>query len=172
MNKSGFLVSLISILFSVLIFPQQVLIRGKVTDKATGQPLIFANIRISETFTGTAANIDGEFELKVDKGSYKIIASYIGYYSDTLTINTTQQVNNLNFKLRQTEVILPEIVVNPGVNPALEIIRKAIDKKNFIRSLLKSSEVEAYTKGIIRTTEDITSNDNSIGVGVGGNDTT
>ena len=75
MNKSGFLVSLISILFSVLIFPQQVLIRGKVTDKATGQPLIFANIRISETFTGTAANIDGEFELKVDKGSYKIIAS-------------------------------------------------------------------------------------------------
>ncbi len=172
MIKSFFLAQFISILFTVLISPQQVLIRGKVTDSATGQPLSFANIRIIETLTGTAANIDGGFELKVLKGSYKIIASYIGYYSDTLIINTNSQINNLNFELRQTKVVLPEIVVNPGINPALEIIRKAIEKKNTGKSLLKSSEVEAYTKGIIRTTEDITSNDNSIGVGVGGSDTT
>lgn len=173
MIKIVFAAQFILTIFSILIFPQQIIINGKVTDKATAQPLSFANIRISETFIGTAANIDGEFELKLaKKGSYKIIASHIGYYSDTLIINTDLQINKLDFKLKQTEVILPEIIVNPGVNPALEIIRKAIGRKKIIKSLLKTSEVEAYTKGIIRTTEDITSSDNSIGVGIGGNDTT
>ncbi|MDT3695220.1 MAG: DUF5686 family protein [Ignavibacterium sp.] len=173
MIKSVFIAQIISIIFSILVFPQQIIVSGKVTDKTTAQPLSFANIRISETFTGTAANVDGEFELKLlKKVSYKIIASHIGYYSDTLTINTDSQINKLDFKLRQTEVILPEIVVSPGVNPALEIIRKAIEKKNIIKSLLKNSEVEAYTKGIIRTTENITSGNNSIGVGIGGSDTT
>lgn len=173
MIKIVFAAQFILTIFSILIFPQQIIINGKVTDKATAQPLGFANIRISETFIGTAANIDGEFELKLaKKGSYKIIASHIGYYSDTLIINTDLQINKLDFKLKQTEVILPEIIVNPGVNPALEIIRKAIGRKKIIKSLLKTSEVEAYTKGIIRTTEDITSSDNSIGVGIGGNDTT
>lgn len=173
MIKIFFAAQFILTIFSILIFPQQIIIGGKVTDKATSQSLSFANIRISETFIGTAANIDGEFELKLaKKGTYKIIASHIGYYSDTLIINTDLQINKLDFKLTQTEVILPEIIVNPGVNPALEIIRKAIGRKNIIKSLLKTSEVEAYTKGIIRTTEDITSSDNSIGVGIGGNDTT
>ncbi|MCZ7609471.1 MAG: DUF5686 and carboxypeptidase regulatory-like domain-containing protein [Ignavibacterium sp.] len=173
MIKNFFAAQFILTIFSILIFPQQIIITGKVTDKATAQSLSFANIRISETFIGTAANIDGEFELKLaKKGTYKIIASHIGYYSDTLIINTDLQINKLDFKLTQTEVILPEIIVNPGVNSALEIIRKAIGRKKIIKSLLKTSEVEAYTKGIIRTTEDITSSDNSIGVGIGGNDTT
>jgi hypothetical protein len=63
---------------------QQLSIKGTVTDQFTNQPLSFANIRVFSSNLGSAANIVGEYELKIPKGTYKLIASYIGYYSDTL----------------------------------------------------------------------------------------
>ena len=151
---------------------QQLTIKGTVIDQNTNQPLSFANIRIFNSNLGSAANIVGEYELKIHKGTYKLIASYIGYYSDTVEVNLDQNLYDVNFSLLQTKVDLQEVVIIPGENPALEIIRKAIEKKNLRNQLIQTYEVEAYTKGIIRTTEDISANSNSIGVGLGGSDTT
>ena len=75
-------------------------------------------------------------------------------------------------RLYKQRLILQEVVIKPGENPALEIIQKAIDKKNLRNQQIQNYEVEAYTKGIIRTTEDISASSNSIGVGLGGSDTT
>jgi hypothetical protein len=158
--------------FSIHTYAQQITIKGKVTDSKTNQGLSFANIRLAESIIGTAANINGDYELKVSIGNYKIIASYIGYYSDTVIVNTDKLFNEINFTLNQTEIDLPEIVINPGINPALEIIARAIDRKTVRNTQLKSYEVEAYTKGLIRTTEDISANNNNVSVGLGGNDST
>lgn len=171
MNK--FLIALLVVIILTLkSFAQQIIITGKITDSNTNKPLSFANIRVETTTLGTSANIDGNYELKIPRGNYKLISSYIGYYSDTLVIKPGITNQEINFSLKQSKVDLPEIVVNPGVNPALDIIRKAIDKKKIRNGLLESYIVEAYTKGIIRTTEDIAANSNSVSVGLGGNDTT
>lgn len=151
---------------------QQFTIKGKVIDKATSQPLSFANIRVLKSTLGSAANINGEYKIKISKGIYKLAASFIGYYSDTLEINLNKDISNLDFSLSQTKVDLPEVVIKPGENPALEIIRKAIEKKKIRNQNLQSYEVEAYTKGIIRTTEDISSTGGGIGLSLGGSDTT
>ena len=151
---------------------QQFVIKGKVTDRTTNQPLSFANIRIINSTIGSAANVAGEYEIKITQGTYKLIASFIGYYSDTLEVNVNQNISDINFNLLQTKIDLQEIVINPGENPAIEIIRKAIEKRKIRNQKIKSYEVEAYTKGLIRTTEDISAGDNSIGVGLGGSDTT
>lgn len=160
------------ILLTSFTLAQQITMRGRVIDSETKAPLSFANIRVAETTLGTSANVNGEFELKLKQGKYKLIASFIGYYSDTLNVDVDKYLNEVNFLLRQSEIILSEVLVRPGVNPALEIIRKAIEKKNIRNSKLKNYEVEAYTKGLIRTTEDISTGNNSIGIGLGGNDTT
>lgn len=171
MNK--FLIALLVVIILTLkSFAQQIIITGKITDSNTNKPLSFANIRVETTTLGTSANIDGNYELKIPRGNYKLISSYIGYYSDTLVIKPGITNQEINFSLKQSKVDLPEIVVNLGVNPALDIIRKAIDKKKIRNGLLESYIVEAYTKGIIRTTEDIAANSNSVSVGLGGNDTT
>ena len=151
---------------------QQLTVKGIVTDRNTNKPLSFANIRVFNSNLGSAANIVGEYELKIPKGAYKLIASFIGYYSDTLEVNLEQSLYDINFALLQTKVDLQEVVIKPGENPALEIIKKAIDKKNLRNQQIHNYEVEAYTKGIIRTTEDISASSNSIGVGLGGSDTT
>ncbi|HEX9253197.1 MAG TPA: DUF5686 family protein [Ignavibacteriaceae bacterium] len=160
------------LLFTLIINAQQVTIKGKIVDAVLKSTLSFANIRVAETTLGTSSNANGEFELKIEKGTYILVASYIGYYSDTLIVNADKIINEVNFSLQPSELILPEVLVKPGVNPALEIIRKAIEKKNLRNSKLKNYEVEAYTKGLIRTTEDISAGNNSIGVGLGGSDTT
>lgn len=170
MKKSIFVFILFC--FSVLTNAQHLIIKGKVTDKTTSQPLSFANIRVANSTLGSAANVDGEYEIKITQGTYKLIASFIGYYSDTLEVTVNQNISDINFNLLQTKVDLQEIVIKPGENPAIEIIRKAIEKRKVRNQKLQNYEVEAYTKGLIRTTEEISAGNNSIGVGLGGSDTT
>jgi hypothetical protein len=149
---------------------QNIIIKGKVTDESKN-PLPFTNIRVSGTTFGTSANKEGEYELKLKPGTYSLIASYIGYISDTVEVKVERDLMRKDFILRQTNIKLPEITVRPGENPALEIIRKAILRKKARSELLTSYEFKAYTKGIIRTEEDISSDKNSIGINVGVNDT-
>ncbi len=157
-------------LFHISVSAQQILITGTITDES-GNPLPFANVRVGSTTLGTSANRDGKYELKLNRGDYKLIASYIGYISDTTEIHPAGLEIENNFVLRQTNIRLPEITILPGENPALEIIRKAILRKKERSALLNSYEFKAYTKGIIKTPGDISAGKSSIGINVGGNDT-
>jgi len=138
-------------------------------DTQTNEPLPYVNIRVNKTSQGTAANVNGDFELKLNLGVYTLVASYIGYYSDTITVDLNQDLV-VNFQLNQTEVLLPEIVILPGENPALEIIRKAIEIRKEREEKLNSYEFEAYTKGLIRTTDEISAKGRTISSGVGSDD--
>ncbi|MCH7723950.1 MAG: carboxypeptidase-like regulatory domain-containing protein [Bacteroidetes bacterium] len=149
---------------------QQYSIEGSVKDIQTNKELGYANIRVTGTTMGTAANLEGKYELKIKGGNYILVATYIGYYSDTVVVNVSEDISDLNFRLKKTEVRLPEIVVLPGENPALEIIRKAIERKNEMNSKLLNYEFEAYTKGIVRTEGEIYSRGNRFSIGSGEND--
>jgi len=134
--------------------------------------LSYANVRVMNTNLGTAANIEGEYDLKLQAGDYYLVASYIGYYSDTIIVELNKNISNLDFILQQTKYTLADVIIKPGENPALEIIKKAIDKKKTRNEQLNSYEFEAYTKGIVRTEEDFSTKGSSIGLGVGGGDST
>ncbi len=159
------------LLCSSAAFSQQHSITGKVSDNETGLPLSYTNIRIAGTTSGTSANKEGNYELKLINGRYTLIASYIGYISDTVKINVSGDINNVNFKLRQSHVNLPEIVVLPGENPADNIIRKAIARKHERAGRLNSYEFEAYSKGIIKTEDEIKPTGNNVSLSVGSDST-
>ncbi len=149
---------------------QQIVLKGKVTDKATSAALIYANIRILETTAGTTSNMEGAYELKLKPGSYKFSASYIGYKSDTISVNLKSN-KNLNFELEPIPVHMSEITVFPGENPALAIIRKAIEAKHLRNDELNSYEFMAYTKGSVKSTKDFSTRNNSVGLSIDKNDT-
>ena len=146
-------------------------VSGKVTDKNSNEPLAFANIRVLNSSIGTTSNRNGDYELKLRRGNYRLAVTFIGYISDTISINVDKNSKNINLQLEATKVTLAEIVIRPGENPAIPIIRKAILRKDERNRKLKSYEFEAYTKGIVKTQEDISSKDNSVSLGVGINDT-
>ena len=156
--------------FSTYLFGQNFSIKGKITDRRTKRPLPFANIQVLETTLGTSSNTDGEYLLQLNRGDYKLVASYIGYKSDTISLKLNMDIP-INFKLNRTSVRLEEITVLPKENPALAIMRRVIKTKEKRNKKLKSYQFNAYTKGIIKTTQDISVGSNNVGLGLGIKDT-
>jgi len=157
-------------LITTNLIAQQFAIEGTITDRFTNHPLAFANIQVMNTSLGTSSNSDGKYLLRLEKGSYKIVASYIGYKSDTISLSVNMNLP-INFKLIHTSINLDEITVLPKENPANTIIKRAILAKNYRNEKLISYKFNAYTKGIIKSTKDISANSNSIGIGLGVKDT-
>ncbi len=161
---------LIFLLLSGYGFAQQFSVSGRITDRISGEPLSYANIRIAGTTIGTAANLDGDFELKLKQGNYSLIASFIGYKSDTVIVELSAD-RNFPIRLEPIPVKLPEVTVLPGENPADEIIRRAIEAKKTREEKIDSYIFKAYTKGLVKTTKDITTSDRSVGISIGTKDT-
>ena len=166
-----FLALLFAFQLNILTYAQQYFIYGKVTDKTSGANLSYTNIRVMNSTIGTASNKNGEYEIRLLPGKYKLIASYIGYISDTVTVNLEKNISGVNFKLNQVNIKLPEVIVSPGENPALRIIKKAIERKNERNKKLNSYEFEAYTKAFIKTPNEIKARGHSLSVGLNGSDT-
>jgi|YelNatPaOPRAMG01_1025707.scaffolds.fasta_scaffold00662_6 hypothetical protein len=161
-----FLTPVLIFAFSFSILAQNFFFHGTVCDFLTNKPLGYANVRVLNTSIGTSTNKEGQYELRLSKGKYKIVVSYIGYSTDTLALNLENNTYEFNFFLHQSTINLPEVIVHPGENPAIKIIHNAIERKNAQNKILKSYEFEAYTKGVIKTQDDFRSDENNIGIGI------
>lgn len=87
----------------------QVILKGKITDHQTGEPLPGANIVFTGTTLGTTSNEQGEFELKSKDNLSTVTFSFVGY--ETQQVNITPQVKYLNIVLSSTNLNLSEIIV-------------------------------------------------------------
>ncbi len=152
MRKIFFLIFLINTFLSLQ--AQKYTVSGFVTDSQSEKKLNFANIRIDNSSQGTSSNAEGVYNLKLDEGNYSLIASFIGYKSDTITVSISKSLS-VDFELQPIELDLPEVTVIPGRNPAYDIIQEAIYTKNKIKEKIESYKYSAYTKGLVKTTRDI-----------------
>ena len=60
-------------------------LKGKVTDKK-GNPLPYATIFVEGTTTGVNANGNGDYELQLAPGLYKVVCQFVGYKQATRNI--------------------------------------------------------------------------------------
>ena len=155
------------LLFTTQVMPQHLVLKGKIADRATLQGLAYANVRIAGTLSGTSATIDGLYELRLAKGNYKLVVSNIGYISDTIAVKLNSN-ETLEILLAPVPVHLPEVTVLPGENPAFEILRRTIMAKHDREEKINSYIFRAYTKGIVKTTQDFSSSGTNVSVGIGG----
>lgn len=151
------------LVFLSFAFPQAVSIKGTIVDAKTGEPLSYATIRVIGSKEGATSNKDGIYELLIKKGKHKVAASFVGYITQTIEVEATSNLSNVNFALESSLVELKEITVFPGENPAFGIIRQAIERKNKRKEFLKSYKFSAYTKVSVKTTEDIDVSGNRAG---------
>lgn len=93
------------LLFSFLLitsiagFAQKQTVRGVVQDSITGETIIGANVVLKGTTTGTVTDIDGRFSLELNKGTYNLQVSFVGYNSQVKEIALGASPVNLTFKL-------------------------------------------------------------------------
>jgi len=82
------------------------LVKGKVIDDSTGEPLPGASVIIMSTTTGTVSDSNGEFSLELDKAKVQLVISYVGYKTHSveakdgkyLEIRLKRDVYKLNFE--------------------------------------------------------------------------
>ena len=111
------LITTILIIINLSVFAQnKVQISGQIKDKTTHENLNFCSVVvISQTdsvITGAVTNDKGYFYIPVNRGSYKLILSFIGYLSDTINIGFIGSDKFLGiYKLEKNSEIIDEITV-------------------------------------------------------------
>lgn len=127
-------------------FAQETIIKGKVTDANSGDPIPFVNVLYKGTSIGTTTDFDGNYVLKTSSPKDTLLASYIGYKPRTKVITKgTSQI--VNFQLEEEVTNLQEVVVLAGENPAFEVLRKVVRNKNENdKRRLTAYEYDTYTK--------------------------
>lgn len=118
-------------------------VQGTITDAETGEPLPSAHIIIKDTYKGTISNQDGEFSLNVPEIPVTLVARFIGFESQQITIQSADE--NVLFQMKPSVAELGEILVT-GEDPAIEIMREVIRRKQIWRENLETYKAEAYTR--------------------------
>ena len=81
------------VLFSLMVLAMSVaaigqgVLKGKVIDDESGEPLPGANIIEQGTTNGAITNVDGEFTLNTTAQRGEVVISFLGYVSQTLAFN-------------------------------------------------------------------------------------
>ena len=73
----------------------QDIVSGAVYGDNTDNPLPGANVYWLSSNKGAVTDINGMFSLDSDPASTKLVISYIGYISDTLSVRESRQINHV-----------------------------------------------------------------------------
>ena len=110
-----FLYSIVcSFLFLATVSAQKGTVRGNIFDKDTGEPVIYANVYLDGTTTGTNSDVNGFFTLTdVAVGEYILVASFIGF--DTVRseiIIKNNRIENKNLFMSENSVRLQSVNIS------------------------------------------------------------
>lgn len=86
---------------------------GRVTDSASGEPLVGAHVFIASSMIGTTTDVDGRYRLeRVPTGAHRLYVSIIGFESDFLDVMLrTSRVYEFDFELSESVIEVGEVVV-------------------------------------------------------------
>lgn len=124
-------------------------IKGRVTDTA-GKPLPNASVFVKGSTIGVNSNNEGKYSLKLEPGKYILVCQYVGYAKQDAAVTVNNDDHEINFILQVQELVLNEVVVKTGEDPAYEIIRNAIKKRDFYKTQPPEFECKVYTKGQLK----------------------
>jgi hypothetical protein len=122
---------------------------GSITD-SSGNPIPYATVYIQELQHGTTANAMGNYELKLDKGTYTVFYQSLGYNQDFRQITLSGQPVVRNISLTVQYFQIPEVsITSSKEDPAYSIMRKAIARAPYYLNAVQHYQAEVYLKGTV-----------------------
>ena len=139
------------ILYILTVFSSQAgTITGIVKDEK-GNALSYASITVKGTTRGAVTNTEGRFTINLAAGNYTLICQYVGYKKEEKNITVDGTTVVVNFELSIQEVTMQEVIIKRGEDPAIEIIRNTIKKRDYYNRQVDSFQVDVYIKGLVRS---------------------
>lgn len=128
-QKNNYLLS-IAVLAMTTLASQAGIVKGRVLDKSTNEPLIGATVKSEETNTGAATNIDGNFAFSLMEGTQKISVSYIGYVDTCIVVNV----------LPENGVTELAILMTPNVTSLSEVVVTMVARKDTETAMIEEEK--------------------------------
>lgn len=122
-------------------------IKGLITDPQ-GKPVPYATLYVKEVSMGTTSNSEGNFEVRLDPGSYTIQFRSMGFSPVEIVVDIAGEMVERNIILNEQVIQLREVrVFAGGENPAYPIMRRAISMAPYYRNQVKRYQADVYLKG-------------------------
>ena len=105
---------LLGLFLSLSVFSQKGTIRGFVSDKETGEPIMFCNVSIEGTSYGAQTDINGMYTLsKIQSGNHTLVVTYVGYekLSKNITLKKGQLLT-ITLELKTSSVKIDEVEIS------------------------------------------------------------
>jgi hypothetical protein len=132
--------------FSYAVSAQETIVRGRITDLATGEPLPYASVYFKGTSAGVLSDTSGYYKIKVNSPKDSLTVSYLGYGEQSKLVSKGID-QTINFKLAGEESLIDEVSVVPRENPAFAIMRKVVKNKDKNdKRFLSAYEYENYNR--------------------------
>lgn len=106
LNRKLWLAAVMLLVATLPALAQKITVHGNVSD-TLGEPLIGATVMEKGTSTGTATDIDGNFQISVDPKAV-LLVSYIGYEPQEIAVNGQ---TDLKIVMKESATMLQETVV-------------------------------------------------------------
>lgn len=141
------------VLISTTVFGQQIQVSGTVTDAIDGSALPGVNVVIKDSFTGTTADMDGNYSISVNQGDI-LVFSFIGYVSQEFTI---ERAGPINVSLQVDVTAIDEVVtIGYGTVKKTDMTGSvsAVSSKDFNKGAITSAQdlLVGKTAGVVITT--------------------
>lgn len=105
---------------------------GKVVNRLSNAPLVYAEVTVAGENTATVTNSQGEFVIKIRKKSRakNIVISHLGYKSLVVPLSALKLRRNL-FRLEPVAIALNQVYIHP--DPAYLIVKRMLENisKNY-----------------------------------------
>lgn len=115
-----------------------------------GDLLPYSSVTIKGTSTGASANNKAKFSISVVPGTYTVVCQHIGYKKQEKVVTIKNEDAEVTFILSNQELDMKEVVVTNGDDPAYEIIRQAIKKRNYYAKQVDGFSCQLYNKDLIK----------------------
>ena len=120
-----------AVMVSSTVVMAQSTVTGTVMDAELNAPLLGANIVVKGTTKGAISDFDGKFLLTTDAASGEVVISYVGYTSQTIAFNGSQDLGTVT--LSPSQIGLQEVLLLASV---------AVDRKTPVAvSTIKAEDI-------------------------------
>ena len=120
-------------------------ISGRIANEE-GQAIPYCSIYIPQLSTGSMANINGEFALKLPCGSYTLKVQSLGYEAKSMEVEVRSE-EDLSIVLRSISYQLQEVTIDPNSeDPAYNIIRKATVMAEYYKKQITAYKATLYVR--------------------------
>ena len=121
-------------------------VRGRVTDKDTGEGIPFAGVFFKGTQTGISTDLDGYYNIETREKVTTVVCQILGYNTEEAEI-TSGSFNALDFELELTDNRLNAVVVKADNSRVRRLLRNISENRDRNNPDAKSGySCESYTR--------------------------